>query len=80
MYIPRSHLTMVNWRVVFCKIISVIVCPYVPIYSKLIKHLLVSQTVPFHIPFFVIFGFIPEFTNPSVVELSVFRGVAGCLW
>ena len=21
-----------------------------------------------------------EFKNPSVVELSVFRGVAGCLW
>ena len=22
----------------------------------------------------------PEFTNPSVVELSILRGVAGCLW
>ena len=22
----------------------------------------------------------PNFTNPSVVELSVLRGVAGCLW
>ena len=26
------------------------------------------------------FGFIPEFTKPSVVEFSVLRGVAGCLW
>ena len=26
------------------------------------------------------FGFIPEFTNPSVVELSVLRGVAGYFW
>ena len=29
---------------------------------------------------FECFGFIPEFTNPSVVELSVLRSVAGCLW
>ena len=26
------------------------------------------------------FGFMPDFTNPSVVELSVLRSVAGCLW
>ena len=26
------------------------------------------------------FGFIPEFTIPSVVELSVLMGVTSCLW
>ena len=26
------------------------------------------------------FGFMPKFTNPSVVEFSGLRGVAGCLW
>ena len=30
MNITRSHLTEVNWRVVFCKIIRVFVCPSVP--------------------------------------------------
>ena len=29
---------------------------------------------------FELFGFIPDFTNHSVVELFVFRGVDGCLW
>ena len=32
----------------------------------------------FHV--FERFGFIPKFTKPSVVELSVLRGVAICLW
>ena len=71
---------MVNWRVVFCEIISVVVCSYVPIYSKLLKHFLVSQPVLFRIPCFEHFGFKPKFTNPSIVEFSVLRGVAGCLW
>ena len=60
----------------FCKIISAIVLPSVPMYYKFLKHLLVSQPVPFHFPFFESFGFMPEFTN----QLSVLRGVADCLW
>ena len=71
---------MVNWEVIVCKIISVIVCFFLPIYSQFIKYLFVSQPVPLHIPCFEHFGFIPKFTNPSVIELSVSRGVAGCLW
>ena len=80
MYIPRSHLTMVNWRVIFCEIISVIVCYYVPIYSNFLKHFLVSQPVSFHIPCFWTFWFHDQVENPSVVEFSGLRGVAGCLW
>ena len=51
----------------FCKIISVIFSHSAPIYSKILKHLLVSQPVPFHIPYFERFGFMPKFTNPSVI-------------
>ena len=63
----------------FSEIIRIIVCSYVSIYSKLLVHFRVSQPVLFHIPCFVCFGFMSEFTNPSVVELSFLRGVTGCL-
>ena len=80
MYILRTHLTMVNWGVMFCKA-NIFILPYfLPIDYCLLKYLFVSKPVPLHIPFFQRFGFIPEFTKPSVVELSVLRGVAGCLW
>ena len=55
---------------------------FVPLYQytlSLSKHLFVSQPVPFHIPCFERFVFIPKFTNPSVIELSILRGVAGFL-
>ena len=78
MYIAKAHLTMLNWGVMFCKIISVIVCSIVLIYAQLTQHIFVSQLVPFISHVFEIFVFIPEFTNPSVVELSVLRGVTGC--
>ena len=66
--------------VMFCKIISVIVCSFVPIYSQFLQYLFLYQPVPLHIPFFERFGFIPKFKNPSVVELYVLRGVAGFSW
>ena len=79
MYIARTHLTMVNWRVMFCKIFSVIISFFIPKYSQFLKDFFVSQPDPLHIPCFGKFWFIPQITNPSVVELSVFRVVAGCL-
>ena len=71
------HLTMVIWGLMFCKIIGVIICSFVPIYSQLLKDFFVSQLVPLQIPCFEHFDFIPEFTNPYVVEFSVLRIVAG---
>ena len=64
----------------FCAITSVIVFPSVPMYSKWLKHLLVSQPVSFNIPRFEHFGFIPEFTNIYILEFSILRGVASCFW
>ena len=77
MYIPRYRLRMVDWRMMFCKIISVIVLPAVPIYSKLLKHLLVSQPVPFHIPCFWKFWFHARF-HKSFCRIIV--GFEGCWW
>ena len=80
MYIPRKHLTILNWGVIFCKIICVVVYSFGPIYSQFFKDLFVSQLVPLHISCFERFGFIPNFKNPSVAELFILRGVNGCVW
>ena len=72
---------IVNCRVMFHGIISAVVRPSVPIYSKLLNNLLIYEPMChfiFHI--FERFCFIPELTNTYVVELSVFRGVGGFLW
>ena len=51
-YILSTHSTMVNWGLMFCKIIGSIVFSFVPIYSQLLKELFLSQPVPLHISCF----------------------------
>ena len=77
MYIPRTHLTMVHWGVIFCKIISIIVRSFVPIYSKLLNYFFISQPVPLHIPCFWNFWFHPQVYKSLWHRIVCF---GGCLW
>ena len=71
------HLTMVNWGVIFSKIISVFVCYFFLIYSQFIKKCFVSQPVPFHIPRFWTFWFHPWVYKYFCRRIVRFEG---CCW
>ena len=75
----RTHLAMVNWGVIFVK-------PLASLFFLLSQYTLSCSWTSlslnqchfiYHV--FEYLGFIPNFTKLSVVELSVLRGVAGCL-
>ena len=75
-----THLTMVNCGVILKIIISAIVVPlsqYTLSFSR--TSLSLNQC---HVISHVIehSGIIPDFTNPSIVEFSVLRGVSNCRW
>ena len=71
---------VVNWRMMFCEIISVIVRSFLPIYSKFLKKSLYINQCHFISHVFERLGFILQLTNTYVVGLYVLRGVAGYLW
>ena len=56
---------------------------FVPLYQYNLSSSSISLSLNqchFRYQVFEHLGFIPEFTNTSVIEFSVLRGVAGCLW
>ena len=63
-----------------CKIISVVFVPLSQYTLSFSSTSLSINQCQFISHVFEHFGFIPNFTNSSVVEFSSLRGVAGCLW
>ena len=59
------------------EIVGVVFLDFIPVNSNLFENFFIAKLIHVHVPCFGLFGFMLEFTKPSVVELSVLRGVGG---
>ena len=56
------------------EVVGVIVLAFILVDSNIFENFFVAKPMHVHVPYLGLFGFMLEFTNPSVVELYFLRG------